>query len=155
MVDVGKTQRCEGFRSQNRVITMTQRTRVKLFCAAACLMIAVLCVLNRAPILAAVNGVAVIVVLCVRFGREVESADIDAFISRLKEASRDGENHCEMVRATVWPRVISAPILPPPKRQFTLTTIVYRDELSASHWRALATRLRHQSRAALWPDANR
>lgn len=133
---------------------MMQRAQAKLFCAAVCVVIAALCALNRAPILAALYGVVAIVVWHVGFGRKVESADMEAFSAGLQDASHERENHDTMVLATVWTKVISAPILPAEKRSLTATYIVFRDEFSASQWRALSTRLRHQPRATPWPPAN-
>ena len=101
--------------------------------------------------LAVANGVAAVVVWRAGFGRKVESVDVDAFINQLQEAS-DGGTDCDTTAlATVWPKVIWAPIVPSQKRALPTTSIVFRDELLPSQWRMLATRLRHQSRAALRP----
>ena len=132
---------------------MRQRTQLKLFCAVVCVLIAMLCAFNRAPILAVLHGFAAFVVARIGFGRKVESAGMEAFVRRLRDASYDGETRDTMVLATVWPNVISAPIVPSPKRALTVMSIVFRDEFSASQWRTLSTRLRHQPRAALWPHA--
>ena len=130
---------------------MAQRTQMKVFCAAVCVVVAMLCAINCEAMLALVNGVAAVAVWRVGFGRRVQSVEAEAFIARLRVADGDAENRDAMVLATVWPHVISAPILPSPKRAFAATSVVFRDEFLALQWRALATRLRHQSRAASWP----
>lgn len=127
---------------------MTQRAQVKLFCAAVCVLVAVLCVFSRAPILAVAHIVAAVFAWRVGLARKVESVNVNAFINQLQDASDKGERRDTSVLATVWPNVIFAPMLPSQKRLLPLMSIVFRDEFSSSQWRALSTRLRHQPRAA-------
>ena len=133
---------------------MTQRTQMELFCAAVCLVIALMCAFNRAPVLAVVHAIAAVIAWLVGLGRKVESVAVEAFINRLRDASDDADNRDAMMVATVWPNVIFAPILPSQKCALTLMSVVFRDEFSAEQWRALSTRLRHQPRATPWPPAN-
>lgn len=133
---------------------MTQRTQMELFCVAVCLVIALICAFNRAPVLAVVHAVAGGIAWLVGFGSRVESVAVEAFIKRLRDVSDDAENRDAVVLGTVWPNVMFAPILPSQKCTLTLMSVVFRDELSTEQWRALSTRLRHQPRATPWPPAN-
>ena len=63
-----------------------QRSQAKLLYAAVCAASALLCALNRAPVLAVVNGVAALVVFRVRFGLALESPDVDTLIGKLRDA---------------------------------------------------------------------
>lgn len=133
---------------------MTQRARVKLFCAAVCVLVALLCALNQAPILAIAHGVAAVVVWRVGYGGKVESADVDAFINGLRDVRHGDGNREKMVRATLLPHVIAAPIVPSQEHTSTAASLVFRDELSVAQWRALSIRLRHQPRTVQRPHAN-
>ena len=150
MVDAGKTEGRESDRcGKSKLIAMLQRERYKLFCVAACVLVVILCAISQAPILAMAHSVAAVVVWRVDFGRKVESRKLDAFVSELQDASYDDEHRDAPALATVWPSVICAPIRPLKNRALLRMSIVFRDEFSPSQWRVLATRLRHQPRAAL------
>jgi hypothetical protein len=123
-----------------------QRSKVKLFCVVVCFAGAVLCAINRAPVLAGSQFVAAIVVWRVRFGRRVQSADIDGFSDALNGAKLQSGNRGETILAAVFPDLIMAPIATSRNHRMT-TSIMFRDEVPAIRWRQLSTLLRHQPRS--------
>ena len=127
---------------------MDQRSKAKLFCVVVCFAGAVLCVYNRAPALAGSQFAAAIILWRVRFGRRVQSAELDGFIDTLNGAKVQSNNRGGTILAAVFPDVIMAPIVLSRKHWVT-TSIVFRDELPALRWRQLSTRLRHQRRSLL------
>ena len=88
-----------------------------MFCAAACILVAVLCAFNHEPILAAAQSVAAVVVWRVGLRRTVDSLDLDTFINKLQDASHKAENGGTTVLATLWANVIYAP-MPPLSERF-------------------------------------
>ena len=120
-----------------------QRSRAKLLCIAVCAASALLCALNRAPVLAVVNGMAALVVLRVRFGLALEPSDVDTLIGKLRNARTAEEATPSTIRATVMSSVIA---VPPSARQWVKTAIAFRDEITTDQWRRVTTALRHQQR---------
>ena len=125
---------------------MRHRSRVKLVGAAICVASALLCGLNHAPIVAAVQGVAAIVVWRVRFGLLLESSDVEALLARLRDARTAEQTHSGGTRAAVVPGVIVARALSPSTTRWAQFAIAFRDEVTADRWRQLTTALRHQPR---------
>lgn len=130
---------------------MKQRSRARLFCVAVCATGALLCAVNHAPLLAAAHGIAAIAVWRFRFGRSLGAGQVDALIVRLsdaREARTDASERATMIRATVMPNVIAAPMPALRATRWTQAATAFRDELSAERWRQLTTALRHQPRSA-------
>lgn len=125
-------------------MAVKQRARAKLFCVVVCLASALLCALNRAPVLAVVHIVAALVIWRVRFGMPLESTDVVVLIATLRDARNAEEASPTMIRATVMPNVIAVPSSP---MRWHQTAIAFRDEMVADQWRQIATSLRHQPRA--------
>ena len=120
-----------------------QRSRAKLLCIAVCAASALLCALNRAPVLAVVNGMAALVVLRVRFGLALEPSDVDTLIGKLRNARTAEEATPSTIRATVMSNVIA---VPSSAKRWVKTATAFRDEITTDQWRRLITALRHQPR---------
>ena len=124
---------------------MTQRARAKLSCVAICAASALLCALNRAPMLAGLQGLAAIVIWRARFGQSLGANDTDALMVKLRDARSGEQARTAMIRATVMPNVIA---VPSSAKRWRQTAIAFRDEMTTDRWRQVATALRHQSRPA-------
>lgn len=122
---------------------MTQRSRAKLLYVAVCAASALLCALNRAPVLAVVNGVAALVVFRARFGLALESPDVDTLIGELRDARTAEAEMPSTIRATVMSNVIAVPAS---ARHWVKTATAFRDEITTDQWRRVTTALRHQQR---------
>ncbi len=125
---------------------MLHRSRLKLFCVAICVASALLCALNRAPVLAVVQTIAAMAVWRVRFGRALESNDVGALIARLRDARNAEEGNLAMIRATVTPNVMAVPTPSSQASRWSQIAMAFRDEMTADRWRQLTTALRHQPR---------
>ena len=119
------------------------RSRAKLLCIAVCAASALLCALNRAPVLAVVNGMAALVVCRVRFGLALESSDVDALIGKLRDARTAEAATSLTICATVMSNVIA---VPSSAKQWVKTATAFRDEITTDQWRRVITALRHQPR---------
>lgn len=120
------------------------RSKVKFLCVFVCALSAGLCTVRGAPWTAAALAIAGLLVWRTHFGERVKSADMLAAIRRLREARAERAVNTAMVRATVTPQLICLPLKDTPKRWLSGSSIAFRDELSATGWRELATLLRHQ-----------
>lgn len=128
---------------------MTLRTRAMLVYGAICAASAVLCAVNHAPWLAAVEGIAAIVVWRVRFAQSLASPEVDALIARLRDARTAEEARPAMIRATVTANVIAVPMRSSRGPRWRRTAIAFRDEMTEIQWRQVTTALRHQRRPVL------
>lgn len=126
---------------------MTQRSRAKLLYVAVCAASALLCALNRAPVLAVVNGVAALVVFRVRFGLALESPDVDTLIGELRDARTAEAEMPSTIRATVMSNFIA---VPSSAKRWVSTGTAFRDEITSDQWRRVTTALRHQPRPTAW-----
>ena len=122
---------------------MTQRSRAKLLYVAVCAASALLCALNRAPVLAVVNGVAALVVFRVRFGLALESPDVDTLIGELRDARTAEAEMPSTIRATAMSNVMA---VPSSAKRWVKTATAFRDEITTDQWRRVTTALRHQQR---------
>ena len=128
-------------------MAMRQRSHVKLVGVAICLGSALLCALNHAPIVAAVQGIAAIVVWRFRFGLLLDSSNVEALLARLRDARTAEQTRSTATRATVVPSGIVVPTPSPSTTRWAQFAIAFRDEVTADRWRELTTALRHQPRA--------
>ena len=102
-----------------------------------------LCALNRAPVLAMLQGIAALVIWRLRFGRTLALHDLDALLGELRDARTAGKLRTPMRRATVTPNVIA---VPSSANRWTQVATAFRDEMVPDQWRQLTTALRHQPR---------
>ena len=102
-----------------------------------------LCALNRAPVLAALQGIAALIVCRVRFGQTLALHDLDALLSELRDARSAGTLRTPTRRATVTPNVIA---VASSANRWTQVATAFRDEMVPDRWRQLTTALRHQPR---------
>jgi hypothetical protein len=131
---------------QKRADKVMQRSRAKLVCIAVCIVTAVLCALSRAPVLAVVHGIVAMVIWHLRFGRPLQSNDMDGLVVKLRDARLAEDAGPAMIGATVMQNIIAVPLS---ASRWAPTAIAFRDEMTVDRWRQLATALRHQSRPAL------
>ena len=120
-----------------------QRSRAKLLCIAVCAASALLCALNRAPVLAVVYCMAALMVCRVRFGLALEPSDVDTLIGKLRDARTAEAEMPSTIRATVMSNVIAVPAS---ARHWVKTATAFRDEITTDQWRRVTTALRHQQR---------
>ena len=102
-----------------------------------------LCALNRAPVLAMLQGIAALVIWRLRFGRTLALHDLDALLGELRDARTAGKLRTPMRRATVTPNVIA---VASSANRWTPVATAFRDEMVPDRWRQVTTALRHQPR---------
>ena len=102
-----------------------------------------LCALNRAPVLAMLQGIAALVIWRLRFGRTLALHDLDALLGELRDARTAGKLRTPMRRATVTQNVIA---VASSANRWTQVATAFRDEMVPDRWRQLNTALRHQPR---------
>ena len=123
-----------------------RRSRAKLFCVVICVASALLCALSRAPMLAAMQGLAAVLIWRLRFGQTLEANDFDRLVIALRDARSGDQPRINMIRATALTSVIAVASSAKRLMQFALA---FRDEMTVDQWRQMSTALRHQPRRAL------
>ncbi len=102
-----------------------------------------LCALNRAPVVAALQAIAALIICRVRFGQTLALHDLDALLGALRDARTAGKLGTPTRRATVTPNVIA---VASSTNRWTQVATAFRDEMVPDRWRQVTTALRHQPR---------
>ena len=128
---------------------MMLRRRIQLASVAISLVAAVLCAVQRAPVLATVCSAAAIVIWRLRFGSALDAQAIEPLLVRLGEQRQGAMRGSRLTTpATVTTLIV---VMPKPGALLAFAfggDLAFRDEISPPQWRKWVTLLRHQPHPA-------